>query len=60
MIEVSLIEIALFCWGIAATGYAYKCKNQVDGANNFIRVLLSDEKVRDEIVADFEKYVQTQ
>jgi hypothetical protein len=60
MIEVTFIEVGLFCWAVLATGYACKYKQTLDGANNFIRVILSDKKTRDEVVADFEEFVESQ
>lgn len=55
MIEVSITEIALFCWAVLATAYALKCKQQEQGAKMFIRALMEDDKMRDAIIADFKE-----
>lgn len=58
MIEVSITEIALFCWAILATAYAMKCKQKEHGAKMFVRALLEDEKMRDALVADFKEHMK--
>jgi len=58
MIEFSLIEIALFCWAVLATAYAFKWKARAEGADLFIRVLLERKDVRDRVVAEFEEFRQ--
>lgn len=56
MMEVSTLEIALFAWGMAATAYALKYKHEVDVAKFIVREMVTDEKVRNHIVASFEKH----
>ena len=60
MIEVSVTEIALFCWAVLATAYALKCKQQETGARMFIRALLQDDDMRNAIVADFKEHREEQ
>jgi len=55
MIEFSLIEIALFCWAVLATGYAFKYKARAEGSDFLVRVILERKEVRDKLVADYEK-----
>jgi len=56
MMEVSNLEIVLFAWGMAATAYALKYKQDVDVAKYIVREMVTDEKVRNHIVASFEKH----
>ena len=55
MIEFSVTEIALFCWGVLATAYALKSKARADGSDFLVRVILERKEVRDKLVADYEK-----
>ena len=55
MIEFSLTEIALFCWAVLATGYAFKWKAKADGANFFARMLIERKDVRDQVIEAYEK-----
>jgi len=55
MIEFSITEIALFCWGVLATAYALKWKSKADGSEFLVRVMLERKEVRDKLVADYEK-----
>jgi hypothetical protein len=56
MVEFSLVEIALLCWAVIATAYAFKCREQSEGAKLFIRALLERKDLRDKLVADFERF----
>lgn len=60
MIEVSITEIALFCWAVIATGYAFKYRQQEYGAKRFIHAILEDDKMRDAIVKDFKQHMEEQ
>jgi hypothetical protein len=60
MIEVSVTEIALFCWAVIATAYALKYRQQEQGAKMFIRALMEDEKLRENLVADFKEHMEEQ
>jgi hypothetical protein len=60
MIEVSITEIALFCWAVMATAYALKYRQQEQSAKMFIRALMEDEKLRDTLVADFKEHMEEQ
>jgi hypothetical protein len=60
MIEVSLIEIALFCWAVIATAYALKYRQQEQSAKMFIRALMEDKNLRDTLVADFKEHMEEQ
>ena len=55
MIEFSLIEIALFCWAVLATGYAFKYKARAESANYFARMLIENKGVRDQVIEAYEK-----
>ena len=60
MIEVSVTEIALFCWAVLATAYALKYRQQEQGAKMFIRALMEDDKMRNALVADFKNHMEEQ
>ena len=60
MIEVSITEIVLFCWAVLATAYALKYKQQAMSAKIFIRALMEDEKLRNNLVADFKEHMEEQ
>jgi hypothetical protein len=60
MIEVSVTEIALFCWAVLASAYALKYKQQEMGAKMLIRALMEDDKMRDALVRDFKKHMEEQ
>jgi hypothetical protein len=60
MIEVSITEIVLFCWAVLATAYALKYKQQEMSAKIFIRALMEDEKLRNNLVADFKEHMEEQ
>ena len=58
MIEVSITEIVLFCWAVLATAYAFKYKQQEQGAKMFIKALLQDDQMREVLVADFKEHMK--
>jgi hypothetical protein len=60
MIEVSVTEIALFCWAVMATAYALKYRQQEQSAKMFIRALMEDKNLRDTLVADFKEHMEEQ
>lgn len=60
MIEVSVTEIALFCWAVLATASALKYKQQERGAKLFIRAIMEDDKMRDALVKDFKEHMEEQ
>ena len=56
MIEFSIGEIALFCWAVLATGYAFKYKHEAHVTEFVLRKMIEDKKVRDQLVAEWEKF----
>ena len=60
MVEFSLTEIALLCWAVIATAYAFKYKQEVMGANLFMRMLIERKDVRDQVVQAYEKEFGTE
>jgi len=58
--EVSIIEVLLFCWAIIATSYAFKYKQNRHNADIFIRALLENKDLRDDLVKDFENFKRSQ
>lgn len=60
MIEVSVTEIALFCWAVLATAYALKYRQQEQGAKMFIRAIMEDDEMRNAIVSEFKEHMEEQ
>ena len=56
MIEMSFMELALLCWAVLATAYAFKFKEDAHRAGFLVHKLISDEKVRTEMVEGYEKF----
>lgn len=56
MIEVTLTEIVLFSWAALATGFALKAQHDAAVSKFFLHKLVTDETVRNEIVAGYEKF----
>lgn len=56
VLELTLIDFLLFCWGIIATGYALKYREDTLAANMFARVLIENKEVREDVVSKFEKF----
>lgn len=60
MIEVSIMEIVLFCWAVLATAYALKYRQQEQGAKMFIRAIMEDDEMRNAIVSEFKEHMEEQ
>jgi hypothetical protein len=58
MIEVSVTEIALFCWAVLATAFALKYKQQERMSKLFVRALIEDEELRDKIVSEVKQHMK--
>jgi hypothetical protein len=56
MIEVTMIEIALFAWGVLATGYAFRLHNELVMAKFILQKIVSEEEVRNQLVKAFEQH----
>jgi hypothetical protein len=60
MIEFTFTEFALFAWGIVATAYAFKFHHEMTMAKFFVRKLITDETVRNDLVAAYQKFEKEQ
>jgi len=60
MIEVSFTEVALFCWAVLATGYAFKWHNQYQGAKHLVMMMINNPEVRDQIAAAKDQFMKEQ
>lgn len=58
MIEVSLTEIALFIWAVAATGAWLHSRDELRGTKMFVRAILEDEDIRNKVLAEHKKFMQ--
>jgi hypothetical protein len=56
MIEVTVVEVLLFCWAIFATGAWLKAKENRKSAEIFINAILNDDDLREHFVADYKKF----
>ena len=56
MIELSIGEIVLFTWAAVATAYAFKYKHEAYMAEFVLRKIIEDEKVRNQLVGEWEKF----
>lgn len=54
--EVSIIEVLLFCWGVLATAYALKYRHDAKGMGVFIRCILENKALRDDLVSELEQF----
>ena len=56
MIEFSIGEIALFTWAAVATAYAFRYKHEAYMTEFVLRKVIEDEKVRNQLVGEWEKF----
>lgn len=56
MIEFSITEIALFIWAILATAQAFRYRDEIRKTNFVLKLLLTEDKVRDELVKDYKQF----
>jgi hypothetical protein len=54
MIEVSLTDVLLFAWAAIATVYLFKYKEEALMHKYVIHKMLTDEKIRGELIASYE------
>lgn len=59
MIEVSVTEIALFGWAMAATLYAFRFKAERDVGAKMMQKFIEDEGVRNEVLKQYEAWKST-
>ena len=55
MIELSVTDVLLFAWAAIATGYAFKYKEKAHMHEYVIHKVLTDEKIRSELVNSYKK-----
>jgi hypothetical protein len=55
MIEFTFTEFVLFAWAGLATGMAFKFHHEMTMAKFFVRKLITDETVRNDLVAAYQK-----
>lgn len=60
MIEVSMTELFLFAWAALGTGFALKYRAEAESLKFLMHKFVSDKKVRDELVAGYERHVREQ
>jgi hypothetical protein len=58
MIEVSFTEVALFCWAVLATGYAFKWHQQFKNASHLVVLMVEHPEVRDQIAKAKDEFMK--
>jgi hypothetical protein len=58
MIEFTFTEVILFAWGMVATAYAFKYNHDAEMAKFFVHKIITDESVRNDLVAAHAKFVK--
>ena len=56
MIEISLTELVLLLWAIAATATALHYRDTMRHAKNFLRAMIEDEGVRTKVLKEYEDF----
>jgi len=57
MLEITFTEIVLFAWAVVATAMWLKYRDETKGAKLFIKAILSDDEMRETIVADYKRHM---
>lgn len=60
MFELSFSDAFLLCWGLVATMYAYKFKEEKEKAEFAMNRILSDDELREKVVCDFKAWKKNQ
>ncbi len=56
MIEISLTELALLIWAVAASGLATHYYNEERKARFMLKVFVEDSKVREQVLRSYEEF----
>lgn len=54
--EITIAEILLFAWAALATGAAFKYREDEEKARYFLKMLIENEKARDQMVGAYEEF----
>ena len=54
--EITITEIMLFMWAALATGFAFKYRDDELKARFFLKLLIEDEKARNQMVNTYEEF----
>lgn len=54
--EITITEMALFVWAAIATGAAFKYREDELKARLFLKLLIEDEKARNQMVHTYEEF----
>ena len=60
MFELSFSDAFLLCWGLVATMYAFKFKDEKEKAEFAMNRILDDDNLREKVVADFKEWKKKQ
>ena len=59
MIEVSVIEITLFAWGVLATGMALKWRAEHHHAKHLLQVFIEEPEARKQILDSYQQWKES-
>lgn len=54
--EITITEIVLFVWAAIATGAAFKYREDEFKSRFFLKLLIEDEKARNQMVRTYEEF----
>lgn len=57
MLEITITEILLFTWAVVATAMWFKHRDDARMAKGFVKVLLSDDDLREQVVIDYKRHM---
>ena len=60
MIEVSFLELALLCYGIIATGLAFKFHDEAKNHQHMMHVVMEEPEVREEMIKQYKEWKANQ
>jgi hypothetical protein len=60
MFELSFSDAFLLGWGLVATMYAFKFKDEKEKAEFAMNRILDDDNLREKVVADFKEWKKKQ
>ena len=58
MIEITFMEGVLFAWGVIATAYALKYKEEEQRARSVLMAVIERKDVRDNLVEEYAKFMK--
>ena len=57
MLEITITEVLLFTWAVVATAMWFKHRDEARMARFFVKTLLSDDEMREQVVIDYKRHM---